>query len=112
SLGNRIKVDRLKTVRCNFYQFTQFKSAQIGAKVSITDLSNGQEINSYPLSTEFIFEHIYANYKGDRRALDNDLVALLDLAAVPFPSNEQMVYDAGEDLKARLKNIIRRHQFD
>ncbi|MEM9076600.1 MAG: hypothetical protein AAGC43_06145 [Bacteroidota bacterium] len=112
SLGNRIKVDRLRTVTCNFYQFTQFKSAQIGAKVSITDLSNGQEINSYPLSSEFIFEHIYANYKGDRRALDNDLVALLDLAAVPFPSNEQMVYDAGEDLKARLKNIIRRHQFD
>ena len=112
SLGNRIKIDRLKTVTCNFYQFTQFKSAQIGAKVSITDLSNGQEINSYPLSSEFIFEHIYANYKGDRRALDNDLVALLDLAAVPFPSNEQMVYDAGEDLKARLKNIIRRHQFD
>ena len=112
SLGNRIKVDRLRTVTCNFYQFTQFKSAQIGAKVSITDLSNGQEINSYPLSSEFIFEHIYANYKGDRRALDNDLVALLDLAAVPFPSNEQMVYDAGEDLKARLKSIIRRHQFD
>ncbi len=112
SLGNRIKVDRLKTVRCNFYQFTQFKSAQIGAKVSITDLSNGQEINSYPLASEFVFEHIYANYKGDRRALDNDLVALLDLAAVPFPTNEQMVYDAGEDLKARLKSIIRRHQFD
>ncbi len=112
SLGNRIKVDRLKTVRCNFYQFTQFKSAQIGAKVSITDLSNGQEINSYPLASEFIFEHIYANYKGDKRALDNDLVALLDLAAVPFPTNEQMVYDAGEDLKARLKNIIGRHQFD
>ena len=112
SLGNRIKVDRLRTVTCNFYQFTQFKSAQIGAKVSITDLSNGQEINSYPLSSEFVFEHIYANYKGDRRALDNDLVALLDLAAVPFPSNEQMVYDAGEDLKARLKSIIRRHQFD
>nr|WP_298999071.1 hypothetical protein [uncultured Allomuricauda sp.] len=112
SLGNRIKVDRLRTVTCNFYQFTQFKSAQIGAKVSITDLSNGQEINSYPLASEFIFEHIYANYKGDRRALDNDLVALLDLAAVPFPTNEQMVYDAGEDLKARLKSIIRRHQFD
>ncbi|PRX54535.1 hypothetical protein [Flagellimonas meridianipacifica] len=112
SLGNRIKVDRLRTVTCNFYQFTQFKSAQIGAKVSITDLTSGQEINSYPLASEFIFEHIYANYKGDRRALDNDLVALLDLAAVPFPTNEQMVYDAGEDLKARLKGIIRRHQFD
>ncbi|WP_222984360.1 hypothetical protein [Flagellimonas meishanensis] len=112
SLGNRIQVDRFRTVQCNFYRFTQFKSAQIGAKVRFTDLRNGQEINSYPLSSEFVFEHIYANYQGDRRALDTDLIALLDLRAVPFPSNEQMVYDAGEDLKARLKGIISRHQFN
>ncbi|MBT8187386.1 MAG: hypothetical protein HKP38_01455 [Croceitalea sp.] len=112
SLGNKIKVDRFKTVRCEFYQFTQFKTAQIGAKVRFTDLRNGQEINAYPLSSEFLFEHIYANYKGDRRALDTDLVALLDLAAVPFPSNEQMVYDAGEDLKLRLKEIVSRNNFN
>ncbi|WP_343486115.1 hypothetical protein [Allomuricauda sp. d1] len=109
SLGNEILIDRLRTVRCNFYQFTQFKSAQIGAKVSMIDLNSGQEINAYPLSSEFIFEHVYANYSGDRRALDTDLIALLDLAAVPFPTNEQMIYDAGEDLKLRLKDVIRRN---
>ncbi len=111
SLGNRIKVDRLRTVKCNFYQFTQFKSAQIGAKVSFTDLSSGQEINSYPLSSEFVFEHIYANYKGDKRALETDLISLLQVRSVPFPTNEQMVYDAGEDLKSRLKSIITQNQF-
>lgn len=111
SLGNEIKIDRLKTIRCNFYQFTQFKRAQIGAKVSVTDLQTGQEINAYPLASEFIFEHIYANYRGDRRALETDLIALLDLGAVPFPTNEQMIYDAGEDLKVRLKSIIAQNQF-
>lgn len=112
SLGNDIKVDKFKTVTCNFYEFTQVKSAQIGAKVQFKDLNSGQVVNSYPLSSEFIFEHVYANYDGDRRALDNDLVALLNLAEVPFPTNEQMVYDAGEDLKARLKSIVNRHQFN
>ncbi len=112
SLGNEIKVDKFRTVRCDFYQFTQFKSAQIGAKVSVTDLNNGQEINAYPLSSEFIFEHIYANYQGDKRALDTNLAALLNLGAVPFPSNEQMVYDAGEDLKSRLKEVVRRYSFN
>ncbi len=111
SLGNQIKVDKFRTVQCNFYEFTQFKAAQIGAKVSFTDLSNGQEINSYPLSSEFVFEHVYANYKGDKRALDTDLIPLLDIRSVPFPSNEQMVYDAGEDLKARLKSILTQNQF-
>lgn len=112
SLGNRIKVDKFKTVRCDFYQFTQFKSAQVVGNVSFIDLHTKQQLNSYPLSSEFIFEHVYANFDGDKRALDNDLVALLNLAAVPFPSNEQMVYDAGEDLKARLKGIITRHKFN
>ena len=112
SLGNDIKVDRLKTVTCNFYEFTQLKTAQIGANVSFKDLRSGQVINSYPLSSEFIFQHVYANFDGDRRALDNNLVALLDLAAVSFPTNEQMVYDAGEDLKARLKAIVNRHEFN
>lgn len=112
SLGNDIKVDKFKKVTCDFYRFTQLKTAQIGAKVNFKDLQSGQVVNSYPLSSEYIFEHIYANYQGDRRALDNSLVALLDLAAVPFPSNEQMVYDAGEDLKARLKDIVRRNNFN
>ncbi|MFH6604164.1 hypothetical protein ACEZ3G_11800 [Maribacter algicola] len=112
SLGNKIKVDKFKTVRCDFYQFTQHKAAQVTGNVSYIDLRTKQQLNTYPLSSEFVFEHAYANYKGDKRALDNDLVALLDLAAVPFPNDEQMVYDAGEDIKNRIKNIILRHKFD
>ncbi|MGB5555116.1 MAG: hypothetical protein WBM83_10700 [Flavobacteriaceae bacterium] len=112
SLGNKIKVDKFKTVTCNFYQFTQFKTAQVEGVVRFTELKKQQEINSYPLSSEFVFEHVYANYNGDKRALDNDLVALLNLAAVPFPTNEQMVYDAGEDLKNRLKTILAKQRFE
>lgn len=112
SLGNEIKIDRLKTVRCNFYQYTQHKAAQVTGNVSYIDLRTKQPVNSYPLASEFVFEHVYANYNGDKRALDNDLVGLLNLAAVPFPTNEQMVYDAGEDLKSRLKNIIVQQKFN
>jgi len=112
SLGNSIKVNKFKTVRCNFYQFTQFKSAQVTGIVSFTDLKKQQKINQYPLTSQFVFEHVYANYDGDKRALDNDLVSLLQLARVPFPSNEQMVYDAGEDLKNNLKSILNNQRFN
>lgn len=112
SLGNKIKIDKFKTVKCNFYQFTQLKRAQVSGVLNFTDLESKQQLDSYPLSSEFIFEHIYANYDGDKRALENDLVALLKLAAVPFPTNEQMVYDAGEDLKLRLKSILDRQRFE
>jgi hypothetical protein len=112
SLGNRIEVDRLKTVRCNFYQFTQQKMVEVMGTVNFVDLRSRQPLNQYPLSSQYVFQHVYANFDGDRRALDNDLVALLDLAAVPFPSNEEMVFLAGEDLKNRLKNIMARQRFN
>lgn len=112
SLGNKIKVDKFKTVRCDFYQFTQFKSAQVAGVVNFTDLRKQQQINQYPLASEFVFEHIYANYNGDKRALDNELLPFLQVARVPFPTNEQMVYDAGEDLKNNLKSILTRQRFN
>ena len=111
SLGNRIEIDRLRTVRCNYYEFTQQKMAQVVGNVNFIDLQSRQSLNSYPLSSEFVFQHIYANYDGDRRALENDLVARLGLAAVPFPTDEEMVYNAGEDIKARLKNILISQRF-
>lgn len=112
SLGNKIKIDQFRTVKCNFYQFTQFKSARVSGVVSFTDLVTQQPMDSYPLTSEFVFEHVYADYDGDKRALDGDLVPLLGLVPVPFPSNEQMVYDAGEDLKSRLKSILIRQRYN
>ncbi len=112
SLGNKIEVDRFRTVRCNFYQFTQQKTVHVNGNVNFIDLHSQQAVNSYPLASQFVFQHVYANYDGDKRALENDLVAQLDLAAVPFPSDEQMVYDAGEDLKARLKSILTQQRFN
>jgi len=112
SLGNDIKVDRFVTVRCTFYEFTQFKAVNVAGVVAFTDLNSNQTVNSYPLASEYVFQHQYANYKGDRRALDNSFLRLLDERSVPFPSNEQMVYDAGEDVKQRLKGILTKHRFN
>jgi hypothetical protein len=111
SLGNAIKVDNFKTIRVNIYEFNQFKACQINAKVDYVNFKNNQLLESFPLSTEFVFENIYATYKGDKRASDDSYFTNFDRRAVPFPSNDQMVYDAGEDLKLKLKDIISRNKF-
>lgn len=112
SLGNAIKVDKYRTVTCNFYRFSQHKDVQIAGTVSYFDLQTKQQINSYPLASGFVFENDYANYRGDKRALDDSLTKLLSAKAVPFPSNEQMIYDAGEDLKNKIKSILIRYKFN
>jgi hypothetical protein len=106
SLGNAIEIDNLKTVRCEFYEFRQFKTVQVTGNVEYHNLNTNQLADAFPVSSQFVFEHIYANASGDRRALENDLLRFLDLRAVPFPTEEQMIYDSGEDLKLQLKQII------
>ncbi|NHM01437.1 hypothetical protein [Flavobacterium difficile] len=109
--GNVVMVDNLKTVTASIYEFTQFKSVQTTAKVEYHDLNTKQLIDAYPLSSEFVFDYIYANFNGDKRACDDSYFQYFDRRAVPFPTNEQMVYDSGEDLKAKLKAIITGNRF-
>jgi hypothetical protein len=109
--GNKIKVDKLVKVRCELYQFTQFKSAKVTGQVKYVDLNTRQTIETYPIASEFAFQHMYANHRGDKRALESSYLDLLRLRVVSFPTNEQMIYDAGQDLKERLKSIITQNNF-
>jgi hypothetical protein len=109
--GKTIKVDKMVPVRCELRQFTQFKSTKVTAKVRYIDLSTKHTIESYPIASEFVFQHRYATHKGDKRALETSFKSLIKLRKLPFPSNEQMIYDAGQDLKQQLKSIVRRKKF-
>ncbi|TDD77034.1 hypothetical protein [Flavobacterium caseinilyticum] len=109
--GKVVMVDNLKTVTARIYEFRQFKSCQITAKIDYINFKSNQLLQSFPLSSEFIFENIYATYKGDRRASDDNYYSYFDRKPVAFPNSEQMVYDTGEDLKAKIKDIISRNKF-
>lgn len=111
SLGKEIKVDNYRILRANIYEFRQFKSCQVTAKVDYVDVRTNQLLQSFPVTSEFIFENIYSTYKGDRNACEDSYAAYFNKRSVPFPNNEQMVYDTGEDLKARIKDIIVRNKF-
>jgi hypothetical protein len=104
--GNPISVDNMKTIRVSVYEFRQFKTVQVTAKVDYIDLKSNQLIDTYPLASEYTFENIYSTFNGDRNACEPDYMRFFDRRAVQFPSNEQMIFDCGEDLKAKLKGII------
>ena len=111
SLGKPIKVDNFKTIRVNIYEFRQFKSCQITAKVDYIDFNSNQLVDAFPITSEFIFENIYANYNGDKAACEENYLTYFSKKAVAFPNNEQMIYDTGEDLKTKLKDIITKNRF-
>jgi hypothetical protein len=109
--GNKVKVDKMVKVSCELYQFTQFKSAEVTGQVKYTDFNTKQLLKSFPIKSKYAFEHNYASFNGDKRALDKLFLDMIRVRAVKFPSNEQMVFDAGNDLKQDLKEIISRNKF-
>jgi len=111
SLGNDIKMDVYKDVRATVTVTEQTKSVLVGGDVIYRDLNSARDINRYPLSSEFIFENVFATYRGDKRALTAEDRNLLRFKFLPYPSNEQMVYDAGSDIKARLSEILKQNSF-
>lgn len=106
SLGNDTKVDKFKTLRADIHEFTQSKNTQITAQVDLIDLNTNQLEATFPLNDGFIFNHIYATYTGDKEAIDPKMLPLLGNRPIPFPTNEQMVYDSGESLKLLFKDIL------
>ena len=106
SLGNDIKEDKFIDVRARLIETTQYKEAQVAANVIFTDLKAQQNLEQFNIDSIFIFENLYARYRGDRRALTREDRDFVRQRAIPFPTNEQMVFDTGEDLKAKLKAII------
>lgn len=105
--GNPIKIDLFKTVRATVYQTQQTKSTFVKGNVVYKNAITGKDIEFYPLATEFIFENFYAHFSGDKRALTSDDLLDIDNRFVHFPNNEKMVFDAGEDIKLQLKEILK-----
>lgn len=106
SLGNDIKEDKFINVRARLFEVEQFKQAEILANVVFTDLKTQETLEQFNIDSAFVFEHFYATFRGDRRALNRNDRDLIRNRPLPFPSNEQMIFDSGEDLKIRLKKII------
>lgn len=106
TLGNDIKIEKIITVKARYNEYIQTKSSQVIANVVYTDLISNQTLDAFPIDSGFVFENLYARYRGDKRALTREDLDIARNRQVPFPSNEQMVYDTGEDLKLKLKDII------
>ena len=105
--GNPIKVDIYTTVSAILTITEQFKAATVGGNVVYRDLNQGRDIDRSPMGTEFIFENVFATFRGDERALSDDDLLLVENRFVPFPNNAQLLLDASDDIKGRLKEILR-----
>ena len=107
SLGNDIRVPNMVTVSAQITETVQRKAALVAGSLDFYETATDQLIRTDNLSVEAIFEHKYAQYSGDRRALSREMQQMVRGERVPFPSNEAMMMDATQLLKEKSKAIIR-----
>jgi tetratricopeptide (TPR) repeat protein len=110
SLGNDIRIPNFVEVNAEITEVIQQKSAYVSGSLDIIELASDQLISTENMSVEWVFENRYGTLSGDERALSEESEELIGGGELPFPSNEQMVMDSVDLLKARAKVIIRNHR--
>jgi hypothetical protein len=106
SLGNDIKIPKLKTITCNLIETQQKKSARIVGRIDFIDNYSNQLLLSEPIGSDFFFDHISLIAVGDVNALKVETKKRLGNRPMPFPSDPDMVLQAGFVLKEMTKNIL------
>lgn len=108
SLGKPIKVDKFITVSARVEETFQEKDALVQGNVELINLRNDQVIDRQKLNSEFGFRNHFGKSFGDKRALDDKMLQITRNRFLPFPAHEQMVFDCGEEIKAQLKQMLKR----
>jgi len=106
--GKPVLVDHYITVKSRFEEIQRIKEVAISATYFLIDNQKDEVIDSKNLASQYIFADSYGTYKGDRRSLERDYLNMIGRKPLPFPSNEQMIYDCGQDLKSKFKIQIAR----
>jgi len=107
--GHKIKIDQYITASGDLLQTEQSKGIQVVALVEYFNTKENRVYQKFPLKTTFVFGNQYARFRGNKKVLTTEERQLLSLHSVPFPSNEQMLLDAGNDLKYKFSEILKRN---
>lgn len=110
STGNDIRVPNMITVSAEITETVQLKSAIVGGSLNVYDMRTDQLVQTDNIGVEAVFRHRFGEFTGDRRALSEELQAVMRGREVPFPANEEMMMDAAELLKERSKAIVARNR--
>lgn len=101
-----IMVDRYVKVRGRFEEIRRVKEAAITARYYLVDNQKQQPLESMDLISQFVFSDSAGKFTGDKRVLERSYLDMLSHRLAFFPSNEQMIFDCGQDLKRKFKNQI------
>lgn len=107
SAGIAIKKYEAKNVVCRLFEIFQKKSAILQSEFIVLDAQQRIVSRVSPVNSQFDFTNISYHIEGNESALDDRQAKKIKLSRfIPFPNDEQMIYDCGQDLKTRFNQFL------
>lgn len=106
SLGNDIKKPKMKTISCEVKEVHQFKQATMDGVLEYYSSNNNMLIKTIPVKADGVFDNTFAVAKGDMSALSKDSKLKLEKKPMPFPSNADLMLQAGATFKTVLHKAM------
>lgn len=106
SLGNDMKKPKMKTISCIIKEVRQFKQATMDGVLEYYSTNSNMLIKTMPIKADGVFENTFAIAVGDLSALSKDSKLKLDRKPMPFPTNAELMLQAGATFKTMLHKAM------
>ena len=107
SLGNDIKTKKFRWVRADVFEIFQTKEARVSGYVEYFDNRTNERILSRPIESNALFNNVFINFQGDRRALRHETACRLGGRLTPFPSDDALLMTVVDNMKQQAKSLIK-----
>lgn len=110
SAGEKIEIPKFNTQVCFVTEHRQEKSILVTGKLQLRDNKSGKIIGTRNLKGESVFTNTWAKFKGDMDALSPETMKLVGSKKQDFPSDANMILNAGErlcgDATRKIENML------
>jgi hypothetical protein len=107
--GNPIRRRKTTQIRCDVIVTTQTSSIFINARLNYIHSRTNRVLRSIPITLEQPFFHEFVTFRGDRRAVDSQVLSRLPRSErpMPFPSVPDMIQMSRERMAERVAMELR-----
>lgn len=107
SSGRQIKQYAHKKASCKVFEIFQKKSAIIQSEFIILDAQQRLLSRVSPINSRFDFDNVAYKIEGNEMALEDKFLRKIKRSQfLPFPNDEQMVFDCGQDIKYQFSQFL------
>jgi len=107
--GNDIKRKKTLQVRCDVTEATQTKSIFLNARLNYIHARTNRIVRQIPISAEQAFFYQYATFRGDKRAIDEQVLSRLprNERPAPYPSTDDLIYMSQEKMAGIVSTALK-----